>query len=333
MPRLLRKHNISTCTKDQEVQPRWRLVCPHCRCDLAREDDACACRRCGKKYPVQDGVICFAESDSFYEKRYDAASVRFVPDDHSHLDLLLLYMLSQHYFWYIRKYFSDPGSVLDVACGAGARYLATRHAVAGLDLSFRSVRHTTTIYDCSVQASALSMPFSDASFDYLASKFLLEHIPLKEKMLLLAEFRRVLKPGGRMVSIMGCDCENPLFRWAKKDPELFHRHFIEHDSHHGLLLASRNLQLIRDSGFRILAYGACNRTPLLHLPMLEWLLPYAHKSWITRVVLPIVPFVSGKKWLNWAYTAGVTLSDDIVGRFFPLDYAPILLVACEKNTD
>ena len=136
-----------------------------------------------------------------------------------------------------------------------------------------------------------------------------------------------------MVIIQGCDCENPLFRWAKQDPELYHRRFIEHDGHYGLIRASENLQLVRDSGFEILGHYACSRTVLLHLPMLEWLLPYAHKSWLARAILPVVPFVARHKWLNWGYTAGVTLFDDLFNRFWPLDYAPILLVACEKKVD
>jgi SAM-dependent methyltransferase len=283
------------------------------------------------EYPIHESVVCFVKPDNFYESRYDAATIHFVPDENSFIHLLLLYLLSQHYFWFIRKYFSNPGTILDVACGAGACYLATKGNVAGLDLSFTSIRQTTLIYDCSVQASAFAMPFPDGSFDYLACKFFLEHVPLEAKGLLLSEFRRVLRPGGRMVIVQGCDCENPLFRWAKRNTELYRRHFIEHDGHVGLIRASENLELIKKNGFQILDYYACGRTCLLHLPMLEWLRPFVEKSRLFSIILGAVSYIARHKWLNWAYTAGVTLFDDAIGHFFPLDNAAILLMACEKS--
>jgi len=91
--------------------------------------------------------------------------------------------------------------VLDCACGEGygSRLLATGAAsVTGLDIDADTVEHARRRYagdgvrfEC---ASALALPFGDACFDAVVSFETLEH--LAEHDQLLAEFRRVLRPGG-----------------------------------------------------------------------------------------------------------------------------------------
>src|SRR5207253_5958166 len=115
---------------------------------LKCDENSCRCTRCSADYPIKDGVYCFVGPDKFYEERYAATTIRFVPNANSPLDMVLLYLFSQHYFWYIHKFFRGRGAILDVACGAGARYLAAKGSVAGLDLSFKSVQRSVNTYDC-----------------------------------------------------------------------------------------------------------------------------------------------------------------------------------------
>jgi ubiquinone/menaquinone biosynthesis C-methylase UbiE len=48
------------------------------------------------------------------------------------------------------------------------------------------------------EGSAYELPFADASFDLLFSTFMLDMLPEEDYPRLLGEFRRVLKPGGRL---------------------------------------------------------------------------------------------------------------------------------------
>ncbi|WP_198373122.1 class I SAM-dependent methyltransferase [Roseomonas rosulenta] len=98
-----------------------------------------------------------------------------------------------------------PGKrLLDVATGTG---LVAREAVAilgsasdvvGLDLSagmLREARAGLTIP--LVQARAEALPLADASVDLVSMGYALRHVP--DLVLAFAEFRRVLRPGGRVL--------------------------------------------------------------------------------------------------------------------------------------
>jgi demethylmenaquinone methyltransferase/2-methoxy-6-polyprenyl-1,4-benzoquinol methylase len=50
-----------------------------------------------------------------------------------------------------------------------------------------------------VQGSALNLPFADESFDLLVNGYMLDLLPREEIPRALREFKRVLRPGGRLV--------------------------------------------------------------------------------------------------------------------------------------
>ena len=94
---------------------------------------------------------------------------------------------------------------LDAACGEGygSALLAQSGArVTGVDISEQAIEHARHRYghldgiDFHV-ADCTALPFGDAEFDRVVSFETLEH--LQEHDMLLAEFRRVLKPGGFLI--------------------------------------------------------------------------------------------------------------------------------------
>lgn len=118
----------------------------------------------------------------------------------------------------------EPGQdVLDVACGTGdltqALARRTRAAtVTGLDFtramldvaerkksaspSFSGIRY--------VEGDAMALPFADASFDALTIAFGIRNV--QEPARALAEFFRVLRPGGRLVILEFHRPRNPIVR-------------------------------------------------------------------------------------------------------------------------
>lgn len=120
---------------------------------------------------------------------YDEPGRDFNPDPD------LLHYLRQH-----------PGTgvcrVLDMGCGTG-KQLAANHAavpalqLVGLDLFRGMLDHARKRCPTAnwVQGDSMRPPFPDASFDYITNQFSYHHIP--DKIRLLSETYRLLKPGGR----------------------------------------------------------------------------------------------------------------------------------------
>ena len=117
--------------------------------------------------------------------------------------------------------------VLDVGCGSGSmsRLIAKVFPgveVVGVDLreqylDFARARAREEGLDNLTyqSADAFALPFQDANFDLVWSKYLLQW--LREPKTALAEFKRVTKPGGHVVS---CDYAGFMVEHYPIDPEL-----------------------------------------------------------------------------------------------------------------
>jgi demethylmenaquinone methyltransferase/2-methoxy-6-polyprenyl-1,4-benzoquinol methylase len=104
-----------------------------------------------------------------------------------------------------------PEDVLEVATGTGVQLasLATANRgglTAGVELSEGMLRETRRrlagegLSDVAlIPGSGLDLPFADESFDLVVNGYMLDLLPRDEIPRALAEFDRVLRPGGRLV--------------------------------------------------------------------------------------------------------------------------------------
>ena len=95
-------------------------------------------------------------------------------------------------------------AVLEVGCGTGTfaeRLMADNpHAtVIATDQSERFVELTAGRGVDARVADVQDLPFADASFDLVAAMWMLYHVPDLDRG--LAEIRRVLRPGGRLLAV------------------------------------------------------------------------------------------------------------------------------------
>lgn len=124
------------------------------------------------------------------------------------------------------------GKVLDVGIGAGplARRMAKKGAqLYGVDLSRPLLRRARRRGAVSVQALGQKMPFRSKSFDSAISIDVIGHV--KKPGPLIAEMKRVLKPGGTMV-----------FNVVERDKLHPHNSFSAEEV--GALLKKKGLELI-----------------------------------------------------------------------------------------
>ncbi len=125
-------------------------------------------------------------------------------------------------------------AVLDVACGTGDLTLAYAAAgpqrVVGVDFTEQMLdiarhkmqqRAAGSVPVDFQWADAMDLPFADASFDVVSIAFGLRNVA--EPMRALREFRRVLRPGGRVLILEFSEPRNPIVRWGNA---LYCRHIM-----------------------------------------------------------------------------------------------------------
>lgn len=142
-----------------------------------------------------------------------------------------MYGAEDHYWWYRsrRELVVDaasrlglpPGAtVVDVGCGTGAtaRDLGRFGRVIGVDFSTLALGlcRRRGLNDL-LRGSAESLPMADGSADLIVATDILEH--LDDDRAALAEFRRVLRPGGHLVATVPAY----QFLWSEHDEALMHR--------------------------------------------------------------------------------------------------------------
>ena len=99
--------------------------------------------------------------------------------------------------WLLDNVYGRTGSLLDIGSGRGdhlAAFAELGFDVTGVDIQAKSAELAGTFRVEIVDLDAEPLPFEPASFDFLFSKSVLEH--LENAASFLAEARPVLRPGG-----------------------------------------------------------------------------------------------------------------------------------------
>ena len=159
-----------------------------------------------------------AETKRVYVRRLFAT----IADRYDLITRVLSYGLDQR--WkrrLVRMSGAAPGvRALDLACGTGdiAFALAAGGAeTTGLDVTYRMVELARAKRPPGVPGvhfvtgDMMALPFPDASFDLVTTGYGIRNVPRIDTA--LAEIRRVLRPGGRMLSL---DFNRPQRTWLRR---------------------------------------------------------------------------------------------------------------------
>jgi ubiquinone/menaquinone biosynthesis C-methylase UbiE len=172
---------------------------------------------------------------------------------------------------------ATPGAtVLDMGCGAGhASFAAAQHAhvVVAYDIAPQMLATVAAAAKergldniRTQQGAAETLPFDDASFDWVISRMSAHHWHDVPKA--LAEVRRVLKPGGRVLFIDIAGIDHPLL-----DTHIQAVEVLRDASHIRDYRADEWLAYFTAAGFR-----ATIRE--------RWRLPIEFASWVARMRTP-----------------------------------------------
>jgi SAM-dependent methyltransferase len=107
------------------------------------------------------------------------------------------YLLAEHL---LERHFGKPGRILDFGSGRGDALRAFQQLgfeAVGADVSERAAEMSPGFEVVVVDPASSQLPFEDASFDYVFSKSVVEHMPTPID--LAREAHRVLRPGGMAI--------------------------------------------------------------------------------------------------------------------------------------
>lgn len=141
-----------------------------------------------------------------------------------------------------------PGArVLDAGCGSGGPAtveLDADHEVVGLDISGGQLEHLERGLPAvaPAQGDMTHLPFADGAFDGLVSSHAVIHIPRDQHASVFSEFRRVLRPDGEALAVVGSE------PWEGRNPDWLDTGEEMFWSFYG---AERNLELLRAAGFSV----------------------------------------------------------------------------------
>ena len=162
-------------------------------------------------------------------------------------DLLNDIMSAGWHRWWKRRLVElagDPREVLDLCCGTGDIALRFRGRVVGVDfteemLRVAAARRSSTV--SWVRADALRLPFGENTFDVVTAGYGLRNLADIEEG--LREILRVLRPGGKFLSLDFGKPESPAFRamyfgYLRTALPILGRIFCGDPDTHGYILAS-----------------------------------------------------------------------------------------------
>lgn len=178
----------------------------------------------------------------------------------------------------------SPGrAVLDVGCSMGYVLEAGRRLgleSAGLDISQHAVTRCRERGFRAEVGTLEVLPFSDASFDVVVMKHVLEHTPEPERA--LCEVKRVLRPRGVVVIAVPCvdywkgDKRRTTYRYYRPD-DLGAQHYVYYSE------ATLRARLER-SGFEVMVYGKVRPREALARRSIFWRLVEPVRALVWRVL-------------------------------------------------
>ncbi len=278
---------------------------------LSEDRKSLTSKKSNKQFIARKNVFSFLPvQDIFYEGAY-LNRIKYIPRPGNPLSILPLWLINNGYLWEVRKQFKPGSILLELGCASGVDYFGSRYRMIGLDLSFTSLAGLHN-YEFALQADATRLPIADNSVDGIISSYFWEHIPAAVKDTMLTEFKRVLRPGGKLVFLYDVETENSFIRLLKKnDPKKYKELFIDKDGHLGYETPAENRQRFIEHGFEVKKHFGMERTWLQSHSVYE---KFGHLTGLKGLIGKMGSKLGRFRILNLMNNFLVRLTDETAGR-------------------
>ena len=199
--------STAVCASPQRLTTA--LACPQCRTGLLPSESGLRCKNCGASYAMVNGILDLRPGGAG-DKPEEVAWTEHWSDSNQH-------SVSQRFFSFYRKavfaravaYFVDrylPAEGLLVEAGSGTSETSMlidkrdgSRTLLALDLIRPVLERCHPVMDVRVCGDIFKLPFQNNSLDGIWNVGVMEHFTHEQIDAILREFRRALKPGGRIV--------------------------------------------------------------------------------------------------------------------------------------
>lgn len=167
---------------------------------IAKKVNASQFRLSKQQFDIDPGLSESTGWDAYWQKKNRASTATYEVAAAAYRNLVVKERLNS----IIRKEFAEGAKLLHAGCGSGqvdvdlhdhASITAVDISVAALERYSKENPKAAAIK----HASALALPFPDASFDGAYNLGVIEHFEKLEIQQMLAELHRVVRPGGKVV--------------------------------------------------------------------------------------------------------------------------------------
>ena len=186
------------------------LACPQCRGALAQTGaDSFSCMACRTVYPVTDGILDMRKSADREKAESVGWSAHWGEEHQGTMFQKFFSFYRTHVFartvrYFLRRYFPKKGVFLEAGSGTAETSVlvdtyGNDRTLIALDIVFPVLKMCHSVMDVRVCGDGFRLPLRDASIDGIWNLGVMEHFGHEQIDEMIREFRRVLKPKGRII--------------------------------------------------------------------------------------------------------------------------------------
>ena len=226
---------------------------------------------------------------------------------------------------------SADARVLDLGCGGGWQLFARTGRVVGVDMSHQSLIGARSIYHGAAVGDLAALPFADNSLDLVVSSDVIGHIPIEYKQQAIREVYRVLRPGGRTIHYIEAEGDDPLTRFAKRDPALYQRYIIGPEGHEGIESPEATFARFRKEGFRPVREVAAYRLVMYAGRAVQlYDNEYARRSRLLGLAVGLCKVLTRNRFLEIGANLGIAALLEVTDRVLPPSWGNGVMVEYVK---